>query len=49
MQYSSVILLVAFTATNVFGHGVIESITGANGVTMPGLSGSYPQVHDLTP
>ena len=39
MQYSSVILLAAFAVTNVLGHGVIDSITGANGVTMPGLSG----------
>ena len=40
MQYSSVILLVVFSATNVFAHGIIDSITGANGVTMPGLSGN---------
>jgi hypothetical protein len=39
MQYSSVILLAAFAATNVFAHGVIDSVVGANGVTMPGLSG----------
>jgi hypothetical protein len=39
MQYSSSILLLAFAATNVFAHGVIDSVTGANGVTMPGLSG----------
>ncbi|KAJ5054250.1 uncharacterized protein L3040_000529 [Drepanopeziza brunnea f. sp. 'multigermtubi'] len=38
MQYSSAILLVAFAATNVFAHGVIDSVQGANGVTMPGLS-----------
>jgi hypothetical protein len=41
MQYSSAILLVAFTATNVFAHGVIDSIKGANAVTMPGLSGKF--------
>jgi hypothetical protein len=40
MQYSSTILLLAFAATNVFAHGVIDSVTGANGVTMPGLSGT---------
>lgn len=28
----------AFAATNVFAHGVIDSVVGANGVTMPGLS-----------
>ena len=39
MQYSSAILLVAFAATNVFAHGVIDSVQGANSVTMPGLSG----------
>jgi len=39
MQYSSAILLVAFAATNVFAHGVIDSVQGANGVSMPGLSG----------
>jgi hypothetical protein len=39
MQYSSIILIAAFAATNVFAHGVIDSVVGANGVTMPGLSG----------
>ncbi|KAG4422266.1 hypothetical protein IFR04_004646 [Cadophora malorum] len=38
MQYSSAILIVAFAATNVFAHGVIDSVVGANQVTMPGLS-----------
>ncbi|KAK2625930.1 hypothetical protein QTJ16_005242 [Diplocarpon rosae] len=38
MQYSSAILLAAFAATNVFAHGVIDSVQGANGVTMPALS-----------
>ena len=39
MQYSSVILVAAFACTNVFAHGVIDSVVGANGVTMPALSG----------
>jgi hypothetical protein len=39
MQYSSEVLLVASVITNVLAHGVIDSVTGANGVTMPGLSG----------
>jgi hypothetical protein len=39
MQYPSVILFVAIAATNVLAHGVITSVEGANGVTMPGLSG----------
>jgi hypothetical protein len=39
MQYSSAILALAFAATNVFAHGVIDSVKGANSVTMPGLSG----------
>ncbi|KZL83319.1 mas3 protein [Colletotrichum incanum] len=38
MQYASTILLAAFAATNVFAHGVIDSVQGANGVTLPGLS-----------
>ncbi|ESZ92261.1 putative Egh16H1 precursor isoform A [Sclerotinia borealis F-4128] len=38
MQYTSAILLVAFAATNVFAHGVVTEVQGANGVTMPGLS-----------
>jgi hypothetical protein len=42
MQYSSIVLLAALSASNVFAHGVIDSITGANGVTMPGLSGNGP-------
>jgi len=45
MQYSSVILLAAFAATNVFAHGVIDSVVGANGVTMPGLSGKLIRPH----
>jgi hypothetical protein len=39
MQFSSGVLLVASVITNVLAHGVIDSVTGANGVTMPGLSG----------
>ncbi|ORY59522.1 Gas2, regulated by Bmp1 MAP kinase cascade [Pseudomassariella vexata] len=38
MRYSSSILIAAFAATNVAAHGVITAVTGANGVTMPGLS-----------
>ncbi|TAQ87821.1 hypothetical protein B7494_g3845 [Chlorociboria aeruginascens] len=44
MQCSSAILLLAFAATNVFAHGLLDSVTGANGVTMPALS-----VQDGTP
>ncbi|RKF57460.1 putative egh16h1-like protein [Golovinomyces cichoracearum] len=38
MQYSSILLLSAFAVTNVFGHGVVTDIQGANGVQMNGLS-----------
>ncbi|KAK2053649.1 hypothetical protein LY76DRAFT_264097 [Colletotrichum caudatum] len=38
MQYGSTILLAAFAATNVLAHGVIDSVQGANGVSLPGLS-----------
>ncbi|CCU76429.1 Egh16H1-like protein [Blumeria hordei DH14] len=38
MQYSSTLLLAAFAVTRVFSHGVVDSVEGANGVTMPGLS-----------
>ncbi|KAI6250191.1 hypothetical protein HI914_01112 [Erysiphe necator] len=38
MKYSSKILVSALAATNVFAHGVIDSVMGANGVEMPGLS-----------
>ncbi|POS86760.1 Cell surface protein, partial [Erysiphe pulchra] len=38
MRYSSSLLVAAFTITNVFAHGVIDSVQGANGVDMPGLS-----------
>lgn len=44
MQYSSAILIAAFAATNVFAHGVVTAVQGANGVTLPGLS-----VQDGTP
>lgn len=39
MQYTTAILLIALTANKVIAHGVIDSVQGANGVTMPGLSG----------
>ena len=45
MQYSLAILLAAFAATNVFAHGVIDSVTGANGVSMPALSGKHSTTH----
>lgn len=38
MQYSSAILVAAYAATNVFAHGVVSAVQGANGVTLPGLS-----------
>ncbi|VCU41347.1 Bgt-51561 [Blumeria graminis f. sp. tritici] len=38
MQYSSAILIAAFAVTSVFTHGVVDSVVGANDVTMPGLS-----------
>ncbi|KAL0942347.1 uncharacterized protein CTRU02_200233 [Colletotrichum truncatum] len=38
MKYASTILLAAFAATNVFGHGVVDGVQGANGVNLPGLS-----------
>ncbi|KAF6805108.1 hypothetical protein CMUS01_13322 [Colletotrichum musicola] len=38
MKYASAILLAAFAATNVFAHGVIDGVQGANGVNLPGLS-----------
>lgn len=38
MQYSSAILIAAFAATNVFAHGVVTEVQGANGVNLPGLS-----------
>ncbi|SZF02780.1 unnamed protein product [Blumeria hordei] len=44
MQYSSTVLIAAFGITSIFTHGVLDSVEGANGVTMPGLS-----VSDGTP
>ncbi|KAK8114956.1 hypothetical protein PG999_007025 [Apiospora kogelbergensis] len=38
MQYHVAVLLSAFAVTNVFGHGVITEVQGANGVKLPGLS-----------
>jgi hypothetical protein len=38
MKYSSAILLAAFAATNVYAHGVVTAVQGANGVSLPGLS-----------
>jgi len=38
MKYSTSLLFTAFAVTNVLGHGVIDSVKGANGVDMPGLS-----------
>ncbi|KAL1867708.1 1,3-beta-glucanosyltransferase [Diaporthe australafricana] len=38
MQYSSAILIAAYAATNVFAHGVVNAVQGANGVNLPGLS-----------
>ncbi|CAN8105736.1 unnamed protein product [Discula destructiva] len=44
MRYTSAILVAAFAATQVFAHGVVTDVVGANGVTLPGLS-----VQDGTP
>jgi hypothetical protein len=38
MKYATSILIAAFAATNVFAHGVVTEIQGANGVNLPGLS-----------
>jgi Egh16-like virulence factor len=38
MKYSTVILVAAYAVNNVFAHGVVDSVVGANGVTLPGLS-----------
>lgn len=35
-------LLSAALITAVSAHGVVLSVEGANGVTMPGLSSKYP-------
>lgn len=37
MRYS--VVFTALAATTVSGHGLIRSIEGANGVSMPGLTG----------
>ncbi|KAK8049204.1 hypothetical protein PG994_010934 [Apiospora phragmitis] len=37
MKYQAAVLT-AFAVTNVFGHGVITEVQGANGVNLPGLS-----------
>jgi hypothetical protein len=39
MRYS--LAFIAAIAATVQAHGVITEIQGANGVTMPGLSGTY--------
>lgn len=39
MQYTSAILALAFAATNVLGHGMVDLVKGANGVEMPGITG----------
>ena len=49
MQYTSSIVLLAFAAANVFAHGVISEIQGANGVNMPGLSGEPLLSQDFNP
>ncbi|RKF64649.1 putative egh16h1-like protein, partial [Erysiphe neolycopersici] len=38
MQFKSILTFASIAVTNVFGHGVIDSIKGANGVDMPALS-----------
>lgn len=40
MRYSLAVL--AAVAAHTSAHGVITAVQGANGVTMPGLSGKYP-------
>lgn len=47
MRYS--IVFTAMAATTVSGHGLIRSIEGANGVTMPGLTGKTPDSSNYTP
>jgi hypothetical protein len=50
MRYSFAII--AAVAAHTSAHGVITSIQGANGVTMPGLSGKHLSsllpLHNLT-
>jgi hypothetical protein len=43
MRYS--VLAVAAIAAQVSAHGVITEIQGANGVNMPGLSGTHSLFH----
>ena len=43
MRYSFV--AVAAMAAQASAHGVITAVQGANGVTMPGLSGKYLNTH----
>ncbi|KAJ9156162.1 Cell surface protein [Pleurostoma richardsiae] len=38
MKYTSAVLIAAFSAAPVFGHGVVTEVQGANGVSLPGLS-----------
>ncbi|KHJ30021.1 putative egh16h1-like protein [Erysiphe necator] len=38
MRYTSISILASFALTNVFAHGLIDSVKGANGVDMPALS-----------
>jgi hypothetical protein len=38
MKYCSAILLAAFAVSDVFAHGVVTEVQGANGVSLPGLS-----------
>ena len=39
MRYS--LAAIAALSASVSAHGVITAVQGANGVTMPGLSGEY--------
>lgn len=38
MKYSSSIIIAAFAATQVYAHGVVTEVQGANGVSLPGLT-----------
>lgn len=44
MQFTQQVALLAALAAYASAHGVVTSVTGANGVTMPGLS-----IQDGTP
>lgn len=48
MRYSYIIATSGFLAT-VSGHGLVTSIQGANGVTMPGLSGKQAPMKPMKP